>query len=162
MKRHAPLLIVIALALVTLAFDLPHLGHARLTTWDESFHAIVARHLLLHPLRPTLYENPALPYNPSDWAHNHIWLHKGTMPLWMIALSYKLLGVGTFALRLPSAILAALCIVLTYRIGALLCDRETGVVAAALQAVLPAMPFLVQGYMFSDHIDVLLALEHQP
>lgn len=156
MKRHAPLLIVIALALLTLAFNLRHLGHARLTTFDESFHAVVARNLLRHPLHPTLYEQPAFTYHPLDWGHSHTWLHKGTLPLWMIALSYKLLGVSTFALRVPSALLTALCVVLTYRIGTLLCDRETGVVAAAFQAVLPAMPFLTQGYMFSDHIDVLL------
>jgi len=35
-----------------------------LHAWDKRFHALVAKNLLKHFLRPTLYENPVLPF---DW-----------------------------------------------------------------------------------------------
>ena len=54
--------------------------------WDERYHALVAKHLLEHPLVFTLYDTPVLPYDYQNWAGNHIWLHKPPMTLWCIAL----------------------------------------------------------------------------
>jgi 4-amino-4-deoxy-L-arabinose transferase len=31
--------------------------------WDERFHALVAKNLASHPLVPTLYDDPALPFD---------------------------------------------------------------------------------------------------
>ena len=47
-----------------------------LHNWDERYHALVAKNMIEHPLRPTLYENPVLPFDSKDWERNHIWLHK--------------------------------------------------------------------------------------
>ena len=35
--------------------------------WDERYHALVAKNLMPHPLKPTLYDNPVLliPGDPS-------------------------------------------------------------------------------------------------
>jgi 4-amino-4-deoxy-L-arabinose transferase-like glycosyltransferase len=76
-----------------------------LHTWDERYHALVAKHLIQHPFRPTLYDNPVLPYDYRNWTANHIWLHKQPLPLWTMAASLSLFGVHEIALRLPSSLL---------------------------------------------------------
>jgi 4-amino-4-deoxy-L-arabinose transferase len=148
------LLTVILIA--SFALKLHHLGHLALRPLDESFHAIVAANLLEHPFTPTLIDRPYLPYDYRDWQNNHVWLHKPIVPLWQIALSYLIFGIDTLALRLPSAILSTLAVLLTYLIGRQLLDRTAALVAAALQAFSPAILMLVHGYAFSDHIDVAL------
>src|SRR5215203_5501659 len=112
-----PYRLVLAIVLfVSFALKLNNLGHLSIKGLDESFHAVVARNLLKHPLTPTLIDRPVLEYDYTDWLTNHVWLHKPIMPLWQIALSFALLGVNTFALRLPSAILATAATGLTYAI----------------------------------------------
>ena len=68
--------------------------------WDEVYHAVVAKHLIHHPLMPTLYETPLLPYDPDNWTGNYIWVHKQPLPLWSMTLSMYLFGVNEIALRL--------------------------------------------------------------
>ena len=91
-----------------------NLGHQTIKYWDELFHAIVSRNLMKHFLMPTLYDQPFLSYDYTNWTHNYIWLHKPPIPLWQIAISYHLFGVNTFALRLPSAILSILAVFITW------------------------------------------------
>ena len=152
--RTDPILMLILLG--SLVLNTHRIGHAGLHYFDESFHAIVARNLLKHPFTPTLIDAPYLPYDATHWGDNHVWLHKPILPLWTIAASFKILGIGTFALRLPSALLATGAVALTYLIGRRLFDRRSGLVAAGLQAINPAITMLVQGYLFSDHIDISL------
>jgi len=152
-RRLSPLPIIL---LASFLLRLHNLGHTGLSYCDESFHAIVARNLLKHPLEPTLIDDPKIPYHVANWWENHVWLHKPILPLWQIAVSYALLGVNTFALRLPSLLLSTASVSLTYLIGQTLFDRRTALFAAALQAVNPAITLLVQGYLFSDHVDVSL------
>ena len=133
---------------------LNHLGHGGIKALDESFHAVVARNLIKHPLTPTLYDRPYLEYDYRDWQNNHVWLHKPIVPLWQMAASMALFGVNTLALRLPSAILATAAVWLTYAIGVRLLDRRAALIAAALQAFNPGITSLVHGYVFSDHIDI--------
>ena len=149
-----PILVVILLG--SLVLNTHRIGHPGLHYFDESFHAIVARNLLKHPLKPTLIDVPYLPYDPTRWGENHVWLHKPILPLWTIAGSYALLGVGTMALRLPSALLGTGAVALTFLIGRSLFDRRTALIAAALQASSPAITMLVHGYLFSDHVDISL------
>ncbi len=140
----------------TFVLKLHNLDHTALTRWDEVFHAVVAKNVLKHPLEPTLVDAPYLPYDMKKWGENHVWLHKPILPFWQIALSFALLGVNTFALRLPSAILGTGAAWLTYLIGKELFDRRTALIAASLQAVNPFLMTLVQGYQFADHIDMAL------
>jgi 4-amino-4-deoxy-L-arabinose transferase len=152
--------VILALLLLTLAaslaLQLHRLGEPEVTVWDESFHAIVARNLLKHPLKPTLLDQPWLPYDYADWHANHVWMHKPILPLWQIAASFSVLGVDRFALRLPSAILATASVLLTFLIGRRLADARAGIVAAAIQAASPAVVQLVRGRLFADHVDVSL------
>jgi 4-amino-4-deoxy-L-arabinose transferase-like glycosyltransferase len=154
-SRSAGALLAVILA-GSFALKLRHLDHAAVKPLDEVFHAIVARNFLKHPLTPTLVDQPFLVYDRNDWLANHIWLHKPPMALWQIALSYSIIGVGTLALRLPSAILSTLAAWLTYLIGCHLLDRKAALIAAALQAFNPVILMLVNGYVFSDHVDISL------
>jgi 4-amino-4-deoxy-L-arabinose transferase len=153
--RFAALLLVLIL-FGSFVLKLVNLGHTSLRGLDESFHAIVARNLLKHPFVPTYIDRPFLPRDEMYWQASRVWLHKPILPLWQIALSYLAFGVNTFALRLPSALLSTAAIWLTYAIGRELVDRTTGLIAALLQAISPAILMLVHGYTFSDHVDVSL------
>jgi 4-amino-4-deoxy-L-arabinose transferase-like glycosyltransferase len=154
-SRSAGTLLAVILA-GSFVLKLRHLDHAAVKPLDEVFHAIVARNFLKHPLTPTLVDQPFLAYDRDDWLANHIWLHKPPMAMWQIAISYSLVGVGTLALRLPSAILSTLAAWLTYLIGCRLLDRKAALIAAALQAFNPVILMLVHGYVFSDHVDISL------
>jgi 4-amino-4-deoxy-L-arabinose transferase len=118
--------------LATLGLKFRNLDHTGLTHWDEVFHAVVARNVLKHPLKPTLIDTPCLPYDYKKWQDNHVWLHKPILPFWQIALSFALFGVDTFALRLPSALLSTGAAWLTYLIGKELLDRRAALLAAAI------------------------------
>jgi 4-amino-4-deoxy-L-arabinose transferase-like glycosyltransferase len=148
--------ILILILAGSFALKLVHLNHAAVKPLDEVFHAIVARNFLTHPFTPTLVDRPWLPYEKDDWLSNHIWLHKPPMAMWQIAIFYAILGVNTLALRLPSAILSTLAVWLTYLIGSRLLDRPAALIAAFLQGFNPVILMLVNGYVFSDHVDISL------
>ena len=124
-----------------------------LHTWDERYHALVAKHLVEHPLVPTLYDHPVLPYDYRDWRSNHVWLHKPPLALWLMAAGMRLLGPDEIAMRLPSLLLSALAILLTYVIGSHLGGRRVGLLAAAFQAVNGYLLQLPGGRVAVDHVD---------
>lgn len=147
---------IASILLLNFGLRLVHLGHPSIKPLDEVFHAIVARSLLSHPLVPTLNESAILSTSPDDWQNAHVWLHKPPLALWQIAASFGVLGVGNFSLRFPSAILVTASAGLTYLIARRLFNRPTAVVAMLLQAFNPVLQMLVQGYVFSDHVDIAL------
>src|SRR5581483_7453739 len=112
--------------------------------------------VLKHPLQPTLVDAPYRAYDYRKWGENHVWLHKPILPFWQVALSFALLGVDAFALRLPAALLSTAAAGLTYLLGRELLDRRAALFAAALQAFSPFLMRLVHGYQFADNIDVAL------
>jgi 4-amino-4-deoxy-L-arabinose transferase-like glycosyltransferase len=124
-----------------------------LHTWDERYHALVAKHLIEHPLVPTLYDQPVLPYDYRDWRSNHVWLHKPPLALWLMAAGMRLLGPDEIAMRLPSLLLSALAIFLTYLIGSHLGGRRVGLLAAAFQAINGYLLQLPGGRVAVDHVD---------
>ena len=124
-----------------------------LHTWDERYHALVAKHLLEHPLVPTLYDQPVLPYDYRDWRSNHVWLHKPPLALWLMAAGMRLLGPDEIAMRLPSLLLSALAIFLTYVIGSHLGGRRVGLLGAGFQALNGYLLQLPGGRVAVDHVD---------
>jgi 4-amino-4-deoxy-L-arabinose transferase len=124
--------------------------------WDERFHALVAKHLLQHPLIPTLYDRPLLPYDYRDWSANHVWLHKQPLPLWAMAASMKLLGINEIALRLPSVFLSTIGIGLTFAIGRYFFHEKTAFLAAFLYAVNGLIIELSGGRTTTDPFDVFM------
>jgi 4-amino-4-deoxy-L-arabinose transferase-like glycosyltransferase len=155
-KVLLPPLILTLVLWATFGLKLHNLDHEHLETWDESFHALVAQNVAKHPFKPTLTDTPYLPYNYKDWNKNHVWLHKPILPFWLTALSFVILGVDTFALRLPSVLLSTGAAGMTYLIARELFDRRTGLLAATLQAVNPFLLRIVHGYQFADVVDMSL------
>jgi 4-amino-4-deoxy-L-arabinose transferase-like glycosyltransferase len=133
------------------------LNHAVITQWDESFHAVVAQHVALHPLLPTLYEVAALtPAASRDWGNMHVWLHIPIFGFWVAGLSLRLFGNTLFALRLPGVLYIGLGMVTVYEIGRRLYGPIAGLVAAAFIGFAPYVVFESQGYVFGDLTDMPL------
>lgn len=125
-----------------------------LHSWDERYHALVAKNMIQHPLMPTLYDNPLLSYDYKSWIANHIWVHKQPLPLWGMALSMWLFGVNEIALRLPSIIMSTIGIYLTFVIGSYFFSRKTGYLAALLFSINGLIIELTAGRVATDHIDI--------
>ena len=122
--------------------------------WDERYHALVAKNLISHPLIPTLYENPVLPYDYRNWSANHIWLHKQPLSLWAMAGSMWLFGINEIALRLPSIILVSTSIYLVFSVGSYLFNQKTGYLAAFFFSINGLVIELMGGRRATDHVDV--------
>jgi 4-amino-4-deoxy-L-arabinose transferase len=121
--------------------------------WDEVFHALASKHMMQHPMIPTLYDTPLLPYDYRNWTGNYIWVHKQPLPLWSMAASMFLFGVNEIALRLPSVILTTLGIGLTFYIGNYFFDKKTGYLAAFFYAINGLIIEMTAGRVPTDHID---------
>ena len=147
--RSALLLIVAA----GLALRLHAASDRCLHMWDERFHALVAKNLIDHPLTPTLFENPVLPYDFKNWTANHVWLEKGPVPLWALAGSIRVFGADELAVRLPSIVVSLLSVYLTFLIAARLFDRDVALLAAFFHAINGLIVELVAGRVSSDHVD---------
>ena len=122
--------------------------------WDEKYHALVAKNLLLHPLKPTLYDNPILHYDYRNWIANHIWLHKQPIPLWTITISIKFFGVNELAVRIPSIILSTISIPLIFNIGRYLYNSQVGILSAFFLSINGLIIELSAGRVATDHIDI--------
>lgn len=121
--------------------------------WDEAFHALASKHMIWHPLVPTLYDTPLLPYDYRNWTGNYIWVHKQPLPLWTMAVSMFLFGVNEIALRLPSVILTTLGIGLTFYIGSYFFNKKVGYMAALFYAINGLIIEMTAGRVPTDHID---------
>ncbi|MBL7719662.1 MAG: glycosyltransferase family 39 protein [Flavipsychrobacter sp.] len=127
----------------------------QLHAWDERYHALVAGNMPGHWLKPTLYEHPVLPYDPTDWQANHVWVHKQPVTLWLIALSLKVFGMSAFAVRLPSILLSTLAIWLVFDVGRYLFSSRVAYIAALLFAINGYVIAIAAGRVHTDHPDAL-------
>ncbi|HRG59598.1 MAG TPA: glycosyltransferase family 39 protein [Bacteroidia bacterium] len=122
--------------------------------WDEKYHALVAKNLLSHFFIPTLYDNPILPYDLTNWTSNHIWLHKQPMSLWIISLSLKVFGISEFAVRVPSILFSSLCILFTYYIASNLINNKVALLSAFFMSINGLVVELTGGRVATDHVDI--------
>ncbi|MBV8892067.1 MAG: glycosyltransferase family 39 protein [Acidobacteria bacterium] len=100
-------------------------------------------------------DNPEFEFRDISFSDRHVVVYHGWLPLYSIALSFKLLGISsspapmlrpqydeaqrlrrTMAARLPSVLFGMLCIVGLYLAGCRLQGRETGLIAALLATYL--------------------------
>ncbi|MBU0613843.1 glycosyltransferase family 39 protein, partial [Patescibacteria group bacterium] len=125
-----------------------------LHSWDERYHALVAKNFIHHPLTPTLYDNPILPFDYKNWTANHIWVHKQPLPLWTIAASMWLFGINEIALRLPSIILTTIGIWLSFFIGSYFFNKKIGYLTAFFFSINGLIIELTGGRVATDHIDI--------
>lgn len=131
-------------------------GDGFLHAWDERFHALVAKNLIAHPLRPTLYDVALFPHDHRNWHEAHVWLHKPPLALWLMALSMRGFGIGELALRLPSLALSTAAIYATFRIGTAWRGRDVGWLAAFFQSINAFLILLAAGWYATDHVDTAL------
>jgi 4-amino-4-deoxy-L-arabinose transferase-like glycosyltransferase len=124
--------------------------------WDERFHALVAKRLLDHPLTPTLYDPPLLPFDYRDWLGNHVWLHKPPLALWTLAAGLKIFGINEIALRLPSLALSTGAVALTWILGRRFFGEGAALLAAFFHSVNGLLIELAAGRRVADHVDALL------
>lgn len=125
-----------------------------LHTWDERFHALVAKHLVKDPMKPVLYEQALVNPGNLDWRYSHIWLHKPPLPLWAISLSLQIFGPNEFFIRLPSLLLSTLSLMLTFYMGQRLFNATTGLFACFFQSVNGFVVEITSGRIATDHIDL--------
>ncbi|MGL5889472.1 MAG: ArnT family glycosyltransferase, partial [Bacteroidia bacterium] len=64
----------------------------------------------------------------------HDYLDKPPLLFWLSALSFKIFGVSNWAYKLPSFLFAVLAVFSTVRLGQLLYDRKTGLLAGLMLA----------------------------
>ncbi len=126
--------------------------------WDERFHAVVAKNMMVHPLKPTLYDNPVLDYDHRNWASNHLWLSKPPLAFWAMGASMAIFGVNEVGLRLPSILFSLICVWLTMQIGTLLFNRKTGLLAGFFHAIHGFSLELAGGIVSADHVDVMFLM----
>jgi len=124
-----------------------------LNIWDERFHALVAKNLMNNPLKPTLYADPIVNMAYDGWDKFHIWLHKQPLFLWQIAISFKVFGISEFTLRIPSIIMGACIVLCSYRIGKLVVDARTGLVAGLFVLSSFYLIQIISGRQVTDHND---------
>ncbi len=125
-----------------------------LNTWDELYHAQVAKNMMDNLFYPTLYKTTILNYDYTIWTDNYIWLHKQPLFLWQMALSMKIFGINEFAVRLPSVIMHAIIPILIFRIGAISLSKETGFYGALFFSLTYYPLELVSGKYTADHNDI--------
>jgi len=122
--------------------------------WDERYHALVAKNMIHHPLVPTLYDKPVMPFDYKNWDDGHVWLHKQPAPLWLMSGSMWLFGVNEITVRLPSILMTTLGIWLTFSLGSYFFNQKTGYLAALFYAINGLILELTGGRLATDHIDI--------
>ena len=110
-------------ALILAAVALPYfanLGTSSLWDANESFYAETPREML----ESGDYLAPQFNYQPRA--------QKPPLTYWLILLSYQVLGVSEFAVRLPGALAALGVLLFTYGIGRMLFSPTAGLVASVM------------------------------
>jgi len=107
---------------------------------DGTLYATIAKHMALH----------------NDWINlfgdNHDWLDKPHFPFWITALSYKLLGINSFAYKFPGFIFWVLGLRFTYLLAKELYNATVAQVTVlvyiiALHAVLANFDVRAEPYL---------------
>jgi len=131
---HGALLLVLSLPYFV------NLGQSSIWDANEAFYAETAREMLVSGD----YLSPRFNYE--------IRAQKPPLTYWAVLLSYKLLGVNEFALRIPSALAALGILFFVYATARLLFGPLSGLIAALIAATTPRIFILVRRLP----IDILL------
>ncbi|MEO9544747.1 MAG: glycosyltransferase family 39 protein [Crocinitomicaceae bacterium] len=126
--------------------------------WDERYHALVAKNLADHPLKPTLFEHHVMPVKGDDWTGTHLWLSKPPVPLWTMAVSMKVFGANTWGVRMPSILFSTLAIFITFLLGKKLFGEQVAIVAAFLHAINGLVIESAAGRVSSDHVETFFII----
>lgn len=127
-----------------------------LITWDEQFHALVAKNMMHHPFKPMLYKEVFFDYDYKNWTTNHIWLHKQPLFLWQMAISLKIWGLNAFAVRFPDILMHAILSLVVFRIGKISANEKVGYLAALFMTLAYFPLELIAGRYPTDHNDMAI------
>ena len=156
-RSERPGAAALLLALAGLLFRADLSDRAWLGKWDERYHAVVARNLTAHPLRPTLDEFPLEKHPPSAWTEGHVWLHKPPGALWPIAASLATFGTDERVVRIPSLVASTAGVLLTFALGRHFFGAPAAVFAAGFHAWNGRSALVASGLRATDHVDTLVA-----
>ncbi|MES2387609.1 MAG: glycosyltransferase family 39 protein, partial [Bacteroidota bacterium] len=119
------------IALVAALFFIPFLGRVHLFDWDEINFAECAREMFINGEYGRVYIN----FQP-------FW-EKPPFFFWLQTACMHLFGVGEFAARFPNALCGIITLLLLYRTGAKLYNRNFGLLWAGLYigSILPHFYF---------------------
>jgi len=124
-RKYPHLSLLLLSALLLLATN----GNHSLLAHDEGYYALQARWIL----------------ETQDWLTPQWWgtpNYDRTIGIqWLIALTYKLLGISDFNARLPSIITCIISILLTYQIGKILLNKKIAFLAAIILSLMPIWIF---------------------
>ncbi len=84
-------------------------------------------------------------FAPHAFGGLAIWIGKPPLFMWLISFAFQAFGVNNFAARLPSAVFAALSLVLVYYLGKSLNNRPVGFLAALILGTFSTF------YLFARH-----------
>lgn len=126
-----------------------------INTWDEQFHALVAKNMSHELFTPKLYRDTILPYNYINWDKNYIWLHKQPFFMVQMAMAIKLLGNTAFAVRLPSAVCFAFATFCVYKIGENVFTKRIGFIGALFFSMNYFFNEFMVGTQPTDHNDLI-------
>lgn len=121
--------------------------------WDERYHALVSKNLMDQPLLPLLYKDALLYYDMSDFTNNHVWLSKPPLALWLASISMHLFGVNEIAFRMPSMLLSAFSMLITYKAAKILFNDKVALLAAFFYSVNGMIIELAGGRISSDVVE---------
>jgi 4-amino-4-deoxy-L-arabinose transferase-like glycosyltransferase len=130
-------ILIVALLAIILIFS--GLGKNHLLPWDEAIYAKISKNMVI-----------SHNYLIQSWEEPKVWYEKPPLYMWFMALSMRVLGFGSFAARLPSAIFGFGTIILVYLFGKKLFNKTTGFISAI--ALLTTFNFLY--YARSSMLDV--------
>lgn len=122
--------------------------------WDEQFHALVAKNMMDNPIKPMLYKDQVLHPGNLSWIGCNVWLHKQPLFLWQIALSLKIFGINTLAVRIPSILMSGFISVFVFRIGTISISERVGFISALLFSCSYYSLELLTGNEATDHNDI--------
>ena len=127
-RKYLPEVVIIAAGA---ALFLPFIGSLHLFDWDEINFAESAREMIM----TGDYSTVRIDFLP-------FW-EKPPMFIWLQVLSMKVFGINEFAARFPNSICGILTLVLLYRLGSRLFDRQFGIiwVLAYAGSILPFFYF---------------------
>lgn len=126
-----------------------------LNSWDEQYHALVAKNMSVSPFHPRLYPDPVLPYSHKHWTYNYTWVHKQPWFMWQMALFIKLFSATEIIIRIPSLICFLFATYSVYKIGKNLCNENIGYLSALLWSCNYFFYALMSGGQSTDQNDIV-------
>src|SRR5262245_15423633 len=113
---------------------------------------------LIPPDEPRYSQVARQMFESGDWITprlgNYPWFEKPVLLYWLMCLSFKIFGVTEFALRLPSAISALICVYLTYNVV----RKATTEANALLSAIILGTSAFFVAFSHAATFDMLLTV----